>query len=1037
MKKKIFLMLVFPAIIVALMTPSADAAPEQDTIDALTALKNHILKNPALTGPQIAAYKAVIDSNESLFGTSQSVMTAGFELVDTYETQIAPLWSQGSSISQFDRTNLDMQDINWVVFVVMQDIIDYTYTVSNISAYESFLNGKLFKTSSHHPGAVDPPATITTHTATINGSYPDTLGWNRQGDDLPARKPTGTYVAPGTIVTVTVPNKLINKGYQVRVGCHSWDLEKQNRRWIRRMDRMSKVYDITSTTTKVASPLGGGIYIEVPYLANAGVVNIDITGAVRSPYYSYNTVTGHITTLSEWQNTERNHPAPWADFQTEKTHFNMPTDWVYNLDDPVTVMADWDTAVDTMNDLMGFPHDRGKETIYAQVDVIFRGTAYYPGYPTGNDTYNPNNNYGGLANHYMVKGPQYVYSAVFHEQGHAYFFDKFTRENERESVVNLPHVAVWNKSFGFDLDYAFAASRGLQGNPNKTLDNTAVTWMTCFNFSPNETDMTQAEKQYQLKGHAKFVDIAKLFGWSVLEDYYHQLVLENKNKNNSGLNDDDRVFRWCHAAGVDLRPLFHFWGIHPINFNQLKNNVIAENLAESNEVYDRLWYYRSIVPADNSAFQAFAQGWWGKQPSIGGNMTEREHARQWDNTDLSGGNPLLPNGEIYNENSHDRIVAYIDTILDLYFPNGDPDPDVTAPMPDPMTFAKAPAAPTGEGDPLNILTAETLNGKNPATGLPWKAGDTYRLVFVTSGTRSAKSNNIDNYNAFVQAAADASPLGLSGVSWKVIASTDTVDARDNTSTNTSVNGPGQAIFLVDGSTLVANNYTDLWDGSIDNLINMDENGTGGISANPATGSSSNGTKRDRHLGGSDENPPKIEYGDTNRLDGKWALIYSAPASNSFRYYALSDPITLGDLGDPETQITMTASQATDESGVEYYFECTAGDCNDSGWQDSPVYADLNLSPCTEYTYRVRARDKSQAGNLTGWSAEFTARTKGRGAGDTTGDCAVNNADFAVIAVNWLGYDPMADIYPQGSGDGKVDLLDLALLAENWLNGVSQ
>ena len=61
----------------------------------------------------------------------------------------------------------------------------------------------------------------------------------------------------------------------------------------------------------------------------------------------------------------------------------------------------------------------------------------------------------------------------------------------------------------YDLDYAFSASRGFQGNPSRTLDNTAVTWITCFNFSPNEVPMEQVEKQYQLKGHAKFVDIAR------------------------------------------------------------------------------------------------------------------------------------------------------------------------------------------------------------------------------------------------------------------------------------------------------------------------------------------------------------------------------------------------------------------------------------------------------------------------------------------------------------------------------------------------
>ena len=73
-------------------------------------------------------------------------------------------------------------------------------------------------------------------------------------------------------------------------------------------------------------------------------------------------------------------------------------------------------------------------------------------------------------------------------------------------------------------------------------------------------------------------------------------------------------------------------------------------------------------------------------------------------------------------------------------------------------------------------------------------------------------------------------------------------------------------------------------------------------------------------------------------------------------------------------ITMTATTASDPSGVEYYFECTAGGGNDSGWQDSTTYVDTGLSPDTLYTYRVKARDKSANQNETGWSTEASATT---------------------------------------------------------------
>jgi hypothetical protein len=79
-----------------------------------------------------------------------------------------------------------------------------------------------------------------------------------------------------------------------------------------------------------------------------------------------------------------------------------------------------------------------------------------------------------------------------------------------------------------------------------------------------------------------------------------------------------------------------------------------------------------------------------------------------------------------------------------------------------------------------------------------------------------------------------------------------------------------------------------------------------------------------------------------------------------------------------SSISMTATTATDSSGVEYYFDCTAGGGNDSGWQDSTTYADTGLDPNTQYTYKVKARDKSSNQNETGYSTTKSATTDAAG-----------------------------------------------------------
>jgi hypothetical protein len=91
-----------------------------------------------------------------------------------------------------------------------------------------------------------------------------------------------------------------------------------------------------------------------------------------------------------------------------------------------------------------------------------------------------------------------------------------------------------------------------------------------------------------------------------------------------------------------------------------------------------------------------------------------------------------------------------------------------------------------------------------------------------------------------------------------------------------------------------------------------------------------------------------------------------------------DPMTWGTspYAVGSSTIRMEATTATDDGGVEYYFEETSGNSggNDSGWQDSPIYEDTGLNPDTTYSYRVMARDKSPNQNETGYSSTLSATT---------------------------------------------------------------
>ncbi|MHC4751002.1 MAG: NosD domain-containing protein, partial [Planctomycetota bacterium] len=58
------------------------------------------------------------------------------------------------------------------------------------------------------------------------------------------------------------------------------------------------------------------------------------------------------------------------------------------------------------------------------------------------------------------------------------------------------------------------------------------------------------------------------------------------------------------------------------------------------------------------------------------------------------------------------------------------------------------------------------------------------------------------------------------------------------------------------------------------------------------------------------------------------------------------------------EMTATTANSTDDSGIEYYFECSTPGGHDSGWQDEQDYTDSGLTPNTEYSYKVKARNKT-------------------------------------------------------------------------------
>ena len=151
---------------------------------------------------------------------------------------------------------------------------------------------------------------------------------------------------------------------------------------------------------------------------------------------------------------------------------------------------------------------------------------------------------------------------------------------------------------------------------------------------------------------------------------------------------------------------------------------------------------------------------------------------------------------------------------------------------------------SGSGRTLGVEVPSNWSLKPSGLG----TGDSFRLIFATSGTRDATSTDIDDYNTFVQNAAASGHASIQEYSagFRVVGSTGAVDARDNTGTTHTDDDKGVPIYWLNGYK-VADDYEDFYDGSWDvETYPMDEGGAGSdvgssVSTAPHTGSLHDGT----------------------------------------------------------------------------------------------------------------------------------------------------------------------------------------------------
>jgi sugar lactone lactonase YvrE len=719
-----------------------DAVPPGDPAIinmVLTSFTNHMNGTISLSNAEREdLYSDFIDNwDEGSYAPNEDIVTS---YLAVYNSQNGAIFDSELKIKVSD-----MFIEQRIQYTLQQWIIDNLYTTSNTSS----MVGVTFSDHVVFPGAVDSSAPRASDVSfNVDGFYKTDPGFtlNDQGSVI---RPTGYYAAPGELVTLTLPSNTVNQGVKIRVGAHLGDLEVT---WseFSRFPRIYTTYDVTSTSLVVANPFGGAIYIILPDGSDFGTMTCQVSGAVKSPYYSNKP--GFERSLSEYQVDLANNYVKWVDWESPKFMTTFPAPAATTVDNPDDVITLWDKTFDSFNTHLGRPLERFRaEYILIDCQNNYAGTAAPAANPmplevTGANLFNatptmtPINVINGDA--FMTGDGSTLgttHHVILHEYGHLH--NPPTLHEEHETIVNLPAVAVYNQVFGQSMEDALRYSNQQRLN----FDEAALDWILSPPFRSGERmeiDLVNYDNYldgrqlaYQTRGHAKYADIAKLYSWEKLGEingYFYQERIINPFANNS-YQDDIYISAASEKMNINMAPLFDFWGV------LASDNLVSklETRPTDDKIKERLLHYRSIVPADNAAFQV-----------VYDNMTpklEPHHDIRYNN--------MLSN---YDESVAASILARIDAILCKYYnvncvaENNDGSPIVTFALSS-NTIDEDSATDVILTATLDVLSSETVTIDFDLSGTAVQTTDyTVSSLSITiapglqSGAISISTNGLDD-----------------------------------------------------------------------------------------------------------------------------------------------------------------------------------------------------------------------------------------------------------------------------------------------------
>ena len=626
---------------------------------ALNDLQAHINETTTLTASDLITIKGYFELFPECLVESEAMIQLAKSVVEDFDEEVGALFTTPHTINGVPKdSSVSGFEMEQAMVALQQTIFDHVFSTEVYEDFPDQINDWKFNSCYSFPGYVDPPSDSSiSKSVWIRANFEDPDGmnpyFNINSDETPhALRPTGLYLSPGSIASVTVPANLIGHDYYIRVGSHEWDLGIKPS--YMRLDRISKKFPIDSTTVTVFNPFGGAISILVPYGAEEGIVEVSVKNGVECPFFSMKS----FYTTADFD-AELDKPGPWAVFETDNVMFTVPSHTIVPGEyDLMQNMLDWDSAIQGINSIMGRQIISDKHNMYMITDITTRHNVGSIGYPMSNT---PIHYMDVPGSPHFIDGPGPNDKINFHESGHARAMSMFPGEGE--ALVNFPYIIAMNYGLNVELNEAVKHSYGTN---TFNIDKTATHRMVSNSFGGARVivDTTANEVRYQHRGYGHYSELVNLFGWCPIRNFWRQEFIDFENGIDHGLNNqdiDDRIIRMSVAAQADLRPLFHVFGILPQDNTTIQTALNQMDIQPSFAMYNRLQEYFELIPEDNDAYVDFALSLYPNLYLEGPNENP-DYGVGWH----------YQKSLTYNAAEAQQRTETLQSIVDLYFPNGEP-----------------------------------------------------------------------------------------------------------------------------------------------------------------------------------------------------------------------------------------------------------------------------------------------------------------------------------------------------------------------------